>query len=48
MEEKSQDREHTELLFKWFEKHLHKLHKIMVLGGEPFLQKGDLQVHRVP
>ena len=31
--------EHTELLFKWFEKHLHKLHKIMVMGGEPFLQK---------
>jgi organic radical activating enzyme len=32
-------KEHTELLFKWFEKHLHELHKIMVLGGEPFLQK---------
>ena len=31
--------EHTELLFKWFEKHLHKLHKIFVMGGEPFLQK---------
>ncbi len=31
--------EHTELLFKWFEKHLNKLHKIMVMGGEPFLQK---------
>jgi len=31
--------EHTELLFKWFEKHLHELHKIMVMGGEPFLQK---------
>ena len=31
--------EHTELLFKWFDKHLHKLHKIIVLGGEPFLQK---------
>jgi organic radical activating enzyme len=30
---------HTELLFNWFEKHLHKLHKIIVLGGEPFLQK---------
>lgn len=29
----------TELLFKWFEKHLHSLHKIMVMGGEPFLQK---------
>ena len=32
-------KEHTELLFKWFEKHLHELHKIMVMGGEPFLQK---------
>ena len=31
--------EHTELLFKWFDKHLNKLHKIMVMGGEPFLQK---------
>ena len=31
--------EHTELLFEWFEKHLHKLHKVFVLGGEPFLQK---------
>lgn len=31
--------EQTDLLFKWFEKHLHKLHKIMVMGGEPFLQK---------
>ena len=31
--------QHTELLFKWFDKHLHKLHKIIVLGGEPFLQK---------
>jgi len=29
----------TELLFGWFEKHLHELHKIMVMGGEPFLQK---------
>ena len=32
-------KEHTELLFKWFDKHLHELHKIMVMGGEPFLQK---------
>ena len=32
-------KEHTELLFKWFEKHLHELHKIFVMGGEPFLQK---------
>ena len=29
----------TDLLFKWFEKHIHKLHKIFVMGGEPFLQK---------
>ena len=35
----SKIQEHTELLFKWFEKHLHKLHKIFVMGGEPFLQK---------
>ena len=31
--------EHTELLFKWFENNIHKLHKVFVLGGEPFLQK---------
>ena len=31
--------EHTELLFKWFEGNLHNLHKVYVLGGEPFLQK---------
>ena len=31
--------EHTELLFKWFEKHMQSLHKVFVLGGEPFLQK---------
>ena len=29
----------TELLFKWFDSNLHKVHKIIVLGGEPFLQK---------
>ena len=29
----------TELLFNWFDKNLQKLHKIIVLGGEPFLQK---------
>jgi len=29
----------TELLFKWFNDHLQELHKIIVLGGEPFLQK---------
>jgi len=27
------------MLFAWFEKHLQNLHKIFVLGGEPFLQK---------
>ena len=34
-----QIKQHTDLLFQWFEKHLHNLHKIFVLGGEPFLQK---------
>ena len=29
----------TEKLFAWFDNHLHTLHKIIVLGGEPFLQK---------
>ena len=29
----------TERLFAWFENNIHKLHKIFVLGGEPFLQK---------
>ncbi len=29
----------TELLFKWFDQNLLKLHKVIVLGGEPFLQK---------
>lgn len=29
----------TELLFEWFKENLHKLHKIFVMGGEPFLQK---------
>jgi organic radical activating enzyme len=29
----------TEMLFKWFDSHLHKLHKIFIMGGEPFLQK---------
>ena len=29
----------TELLFKWFENNIHTLHKVFVLGGEPFLQK---------
>lgn len=31
--------QHTELLFEWFKNHLHKLHKIFVMGGEPFIQK---------
>jgi len=30
---------HTNLLFKWFDNNLQHLHKIMVMGGEPFLQK---------
>ena len=29
----------TEALFAWFEKNIHKLHKVFILGGEPFLQK---------
>ena len=29
----------TEILFRWFDKHMNQLHKIIVLGGEPFLQK---------
>ena len=29
----------TELLFKWFENNIHNLHKVFILGGEPFLQK---------
>lgn len=29
----------TEALFRWFEQHIHKLHKVFILGGEPFLQK---------
>lgn len=31
--------EHTELLFKWLDKNLQHLHKVFVMGGEPFLQK---------
>jgi hypothetical protein len=29
----------TEKLFAWFDKNLSNLHKVIVLGGEPFLQK---------
>jgi len=29
----------TEDLFKWFEGNIESLHKLMILGGEPFLQK---------
>ena len=29
----------TEKLFAWFNKNLSSLHKVIVLGGEPFLQK---------
>ena len=29
----------TDLLFGWFENNIQKLHKVIVLGGEPFLQK---------
>lgn len=30
---------HTEDLFHWFEGKIQNLHKLMILGGEPFLQK---------
>jgi len=29
----------TNRLFKWFDDNIHNLHKLMILGGEPFLQK---------
>jgi hypothetical protein len=29
----------TEKLFVWLEEHIHELNKVMILGGEPFLQK---------
>jgi len=29
----------TQLLFRWLDKHISDLNKIMILGGEPFLQK---------
>jgi organic radical activating enzyme len=31
--------QHTEDLFRWFEGNIQDLHKLMILGGEPFLQK---------
>jgi organic radical activating enzyme len=31
--------EATEKLFLWFEKNIHHLHKLIILGGEPFIQK---------
>ena len=29
----------TDMLFSWLEGHIHELNKVMILGGEPFLQK---------
>tara|TARA_R110000803_G_scaffold78888_1_gene144203 strand:- start:2248 stop:3513 length:1266 start_codon:yes stop_codon:yes gene_type:complete len=29
----------TDKLFVWLEEHIHELNKVMILGGEPFLQK---------
>lgn len=31
--------QHIEDLFRWFESNIQNLHKLMILGGEPFLQK---------
>ena len=31
--------EDTDKLFEWLEEHIHELNKVMILGGEPFLQK---------
>lgn len=31
--------EDTDKLFAWLQEHLHELNKLMILGGEPFLQK---------
>ena len=31
--------EDTNRLFVWLEEHIHELNKVMILGGEPFLQK---------
>jgi len=35
---------HTEKLFEWFEKYINKLHKLAILGGEPFLQKETYRI----
>jgi hypothetical protein len=32
-------KEDTDKLFAWLEAHIHELNKVMILGGEPFLQK---------
>ena len=32
-------KEDTDKLFAWLETHIHELNKVMILGGEPFLQK---------
>jgi len=32
-------KEDTDKLFVWLEEHIHELNKVMILGGEPFLQK---------
>ena len=32
-------KEDTDKLFAWLEEHIHELNKVMILGGEPFLQK---------
>jgi len=31
--------EDTDKLFVWLDEHIHELNKVMILGGEPFLQK---------
>ena len=32
-------KEDTDKLYAWLEEHIHELNKVMILGGEPFLQK---------
>jgi organic radical activating enzyme len=34
----------TDKLFEWLDKNIHSLHKLLVLGGEPFIQK---ETHRL-